>query len=170
MVQPDAVGSVIQFFSGDTSDFNVITSVVMDEHVEPSHLAARTFGNVDDAAYVVVQADAVGSVMQLFSGVISVLIAATVLGIVPEPEYVPVQSVAVGSVIQLLIVVTSLLSVVHTDPAHLEARTVGKDAAELYVDVQSVDVGSAMHAFNIVSSTFDIAVPPRDFGIVPEDP
>ena len=66
--------------------------------------------------------------------------------------------------------VTSLLSVVHTDPSHFEARTVGKDAAELYVDVHSDDVGSAMHAFNIVSSTFDIAVPPREVGIVPEDP
>ena len=160
----------MQFFRGDISVFKIVTSVVIDEHVDPSHLSARTFGNVDDAGYAVVQADAVGSVIQLLSGDKSVLSVVIVLGIVPESLYVPMQSAAVGSVMQLLIVETSLLRVVHIDTAHLEARTAGNVAAVLYVDVHSVEVGSAMQALRTANSTLDIASPPKDFGIDPEPP
>ena len=57
-----AVGSVIQFFK-------VVTSPVIVVHKEPSHFEARTFGRVDEPLYVRVHADTVGSVMQLFKGV-----------------------------------------------------------------------------------------------------
>ena len=73
-VQDVAVGSVMQFLRGDISVSKVVTSVIIDEHVDPSHLAARTFGNADDAGYAVVQADAVGSVMQLFKTVRSAVV------------------------------------------------------------------------------------------------
>ena len=73
----DAVGSAIQLFK-------VVTSVVIDVHVVPSHFAASTLGKVVEAEYVVVQADAIGSVIQLFRGVKSVPNEAIVFGIVLE--------------------------------------------------------------------------------------
>ena len=108
--------------------------------------------------------------MQLFSGFTSVPSDTIVCGIVTEALYVPVHVETVGSVIQSFTVVTSLVSVVHTEPSHFEDNTVGKVDAPLYVDVQSAAVGSVMQAFSTVRSTFEIADPPRDFGIVPAAP
>ena len=84
--------------------------------------------------------------MQLFSGVTSVPNEAIVLGIVPEALYVPVQVDAVGSIMQFFIVVTSLSSVVHTEPSHFEVRTFGSVVAPLYVVVHAADVGSVMQS------------------------
>ena len=48
MVQPDAVGSVMQLFTGSKSVLIVVTSVDSVEQVVPSHLEARTCGNAVD--------------------------------------------------------------------------------------------------------------------------
>ena len=104
-----------------------MTSVSIDVHLDPSHLATRTFGRVVDALYVVVHADAVGSVIQLFKAVTSVVVAAQVelshlaestFGKFVEAEYADVQSVAEGSVIQFFIGVMSFA---------VEERTFGND-------------------------------------------
>ena len=71
------MGSVIQLFKE-------VTSVVIDVQVEPSHFSASTFGKVVDSEYAAVQADDVGSVMQLFKGVKSECNEAIAFGIVLE--------------------------------------------------------------------------------------
>ena len=60
--------------------FTAVTSFVMEEHVVSSHLEVNTLGNVVDAAYTVVQEEAVGSVIQFFSGVTSVEAAVRTFG------------------------------------------------------------------------------------------
>ena len=46
MVQPDAVGSVIQLFIGSKSAFVVVISAARVVHVVPSHFVASTCGIV----------------------------------------------------------------------------------------------------------------------------
>ena len=77
-MQAEEVGSVMHSLIGETSP----------------NAVATTFGNVDDALYVVVQPVAVGSVIQFFIG----------------SKFV-------------LIVVTSVESVEQVVPSHFEART-----------------------------------------------
>ena len=74
---------------------------------------------------MVVQAVAVGSVIQLFSGVTSVEVAVSTAGRVVDAEYAVVQAVAVGSFIQLLRAVTSVVREVQVEPSHFAATTLG---------------------------------------------
>ena len=80
---------------------------------------------------MVVQAVAVGSVIQLFSGVTSVEVAVNTAGRVVEAAYAVVHAVAVGSFIQLFRAVTSVVREVHVKLSHFAATTLGNvdDAA-----------------------------------------